>query len=309
MGTSFSGNRADSLVLSLGPGIAYSIAAALVWGTYIFVLKRYFADYPGTVLTVGVNAAAIAWYVPIAVLSGASLGTLSGATALVEGPSALFVSLTTILLTAAAFLAFLRAIGAGEVSYVAPISKIIPVFVLPIEVLLLGQRLAPVAVVGVAVATLAVYVANYRAGSLLDPLRKAASSRAAQLALVSAACYGVSDVGKRVVLQGLGVPLTLWVPILLGGVLLVVLPLAAREWVPLRADLPRFALAGGGVALGEHVTSLAFAAAPASIASPIINTQAVVAVVLGGVLLREEAFRIRLVAAGLAVAGVGLIAA
>jgi hypothetical protein len=35
----------------------------------------------------------------------------------------------------------------------------------------------------------------------------------------------------------------------------------------------------------------------------------VVAVVLGGVVLREEAFGIRLVAAGLAVVGVGLIAA
>ncbi|MFB6090219.1 MAG: EamA family transporter [Halobellus sp.] len=298
-------------MFSLGPGIAYSVAAAFVWGTYIFVLKRYFRGYPGTVLTVGINAAAITWYLPLVTLRSRTEwdpAPASLASAAPADPLGTAVVVATVFATAAAFLAFLRAIDAGEVSYVAPISKIVPVFVLPIEVLLLHQRLAPLQIAGVVVATLAVYVANYRSGALLDPLRKAASSRAAQLALASAACYAISDVGKRVVLQEMSVPLTLWVPILLGGVLLVVLPLAVREWVPLRGDLPKFALAGGGVALGEHVTSLAFAAAPASIASPIINTQAVVAVVLGGVVLREEAFGTRLVAAGLAVVGVGLIA-
>jgi drug/metabolite transporter (DMT)-like permease len=78
--------------------------------------------------------------------------------------------------------------------------------------------------------------------------------------------------------------------------------------VSVRDDLPKFAVAGAGVAVGEHVTSLAFQQVPASIASPIINTQAIVAVLLGGVLLRERAFATRLVAAALAVCGVGLIA-
>jgi len=299
-------------VFSLGPGIAYSLAAAAVWGAYIFVLKRYFRGYPGTVLTVGINAAALAWYVPLVTLRSGAGASLPGpgsvvSTALAD-PLGVAVVAATVVTTAVAFLAFLRAIDVGEVSYVAPISKIVPVFVLPIEVLLLHQRLTPLEVAGVVVATLAVYVANYRSGPLLEPLRKAATSRAAQLALASAACYAVTDVGKRVVLQELAVPLRLWVPALLGGVLLVVLPLAAREWVPLRGDLPKFVAAGAGVALGEHVTGLAFSLAPASIASPIINTQAVVAVVLGGLVLREEAFATRLVAAGLAVAGVGLIA-
>jgi drug/metabolite transporter (DMT)-like permease len=44
------------------------------------------------------------------------------------------------------------------------------------------------------------------------------------------------------------------------------------------------------------------------VASPIINTQAVVAVVLGGIVLRESAFGARLLAAGLPVAGVALVA-
>ena len=293
-------------MFSLGPGIGYAILAAFVWGGYIFALKRYFSGYPDTVLTVGINAAAIAWYLPLAA-SRTELRQVPSAAAL--GVTGVAVTLGTIVATAVAFLLFLRALDLGDVSYVAPISKIIPVFVLPIEVVVLHERLTPIQVTGVVVATLAVYVANYRTGPLLDPLRKAATARSAQFALASAACFALGDVGKRVVLQELAIPPTAWVPLLLGGVLAVVLPLAVREWVPLREALPQFVLAGGVVAVAEHATSLAFSVAPASIASPIINTQAIVAVVLGGVVLREEAFGIRLVAAGLAVVGVGLIAA
>jgi drug/metabolite transporter (DMT)-like permease len=292
-------------MVPLSPGVGFSLAAAVVWGTYIFVLKRYFARYPGTVLTVVINAAAVAWYLPIAVPRVRAAGLPDAAAV---DASQLAVVIGTVVTSAVAFLVFLRALDVGEVSYVAPISKIVPVFVLPIEVLLLHQRLTPLQIAGVVVATLAVYVANYRTGSLLDPLRKAATARPAQLALLSAVCYALSDVGKRLALQELGIQPELWVPTLLLGVLVVVFPLAVREWVSVRADLPRFVAAGGGVALGEHVTALAFQQVPASIASPIINTQAIVAVVLGGVVLRERAFATRLVAAGLAVCGVGLIA-
>ena len=293
-------------MFSLGPGIGYAVFAALVWGGYIFALKRYFSGYPDTVLTVGINVAAIAWYLPITATQG-GIGRLPSPETI--GLVEVAVTLGTVVATAAAFLLFLRALDLGDVSYVAPISKIIPVFVLPIEVLVLHERLTPIQVAGVVIATLAVYVANYRTGSLLDPLRKAVTARSARFALASAVCFALGDVGKRLVLQEFGVPLTVWVPLLLGGVLVVALPLAVREWVPLRDALPQFVLAGGVVAVAEHATSLAFSVVPASIASPIINTQAVVAVVLGGFLLREDAFGIRLVAAGLAVVGVGLIAA
>lgn len=289
-------------------GILYSVVAAVVWGGYLFALKRYFDDCPATVLTVSVNAFAIALYLPVA---AATLSTADLPAASTIGPADVGVVALTIVGVAVAFVVFLRALDVGEVSYVAPINKLVPVFVLPIEIGLLGEHLAPPELAGVVVATCAVYVANYEPGSLFGPFRRAATTRAAQLALVSAAAYAVSDVGKRLVLQELAVPVQAWVLLLLSGVLVVLLPLAVRDWPAdgVRADLPKFAVAGAVVAGAEHVTSLAFALVPASIASPVVNTQAVVAVVLGGVLLGEDAFRVRLVAAVLAVAGVGLIAA
>ncbi len=163
---------------------------------------------------------------------------------------------------------------------------------------------------GVVVATVAIYVANYERGPLLDPLKRAASSTPARLALLSAAFYAASDVGKRVALQELALPLQLWVPMLQLGIFLLLLPVAARHWPEdaFTGRLPLYVGMGLVVALGEHMTSLAFQVAPASIASPIVNMQAIVAVVLGGVLLDEAALRTRLTAAVLAVVGVGLIA-
>jgi len=287
-------------------GLGYAVIAAFVWGGYLFGLKQHFEGYPATTLSVCVNAFAIAFYLPVTLraLSNGAGSTLAGLGTLDVGVLAL-----TVCATAGAFVLFLYAIAEGDVSYVTPINKIVPALVVPIEVLALGEVLTPLQLLGVVVATAAIYVANYRAGGLLDPLRRIARSRPAQLALLSAALYAVSDVGKRVALQELGIPTALWVPLLLGGILLVLLVPAIRERPDaMRADLPKFAAAGAFVATGEHVTSLAFSLVPASVASPIINTQAILVVLLGGVVLGEEHFRVRVAAAVLAVAGVTLIA-
>ncbi|MEA5388893.1 EamA family transporter [Haloarculaceae archaeon H-GB2-1] len=193
-------------------------------------------------------------------------------------------------------------------SYVAPLSKVVPLFVLPLEVALLGERLAPLQVAGVLVVTGAIYVANFDAGALLDPFKRAVTTRAAQLALLSAATWGVVDVGRRVLLQELAFQPAVFVVLQLAVIVLALLPLAVRRgFGGVRSDLGKFAGMGLLVALGNHMVMAAFTQLPASIVSPVVNTQAVVAVVLGGVLLGEDAFRMRLLAAGLAVGGVTLI--
>lgn len=292
----------------MDPGILYSLVAALLWGLQIVALKRYFDGYSAFALPVLINAFAALAFTPFAVAttSRAELPSLATFT-----PIALGAILLTVLAIGAAFILFLQALEAGEVSYVAPINKLAPVFVLPIEIALLGAHLGPLQLAGVLAATLAVYVANYEPGELIEPIKRAAYSRPAQLALLSAAGWGVGDVGKRVALQELSLPPQLWVPLLEVSVVLVLLPVAFRTLPSvsrLRGDLPKFVGLGVLVATAEYVTSLAFQLVPASIASPVINTQAVVAVVLGGLLLGEENLGIRLVAALLAVVGVGLIA-
>ena len=288
-------------------GIAFAVGAAVVWGGYLFFLKQSFDGFPATVLIVYANAFAIVLFSPVV---AGSLG-FDGIRSALTGFGVLEIGTLTITagMTAAATVAFLRALAVGEVSYVAPISKIVPVFVLPIEVLVLRQALSPLQVAGVVVATVAVYVANYRGGSFVAPIRRATTSRAAQLAVLSAACFAVAAVTKRIGLQELAIPSALWLPLFLAAVLVVALPFAIRAHPEtVRADLPKLVAAGGIVALGEYLTTLAFGLVPASIASPIVNTQAIVAVLLGGVILDEQYFGTRLVAALLAVVGVGMIA-
>jgi len=287
-------------------GLLYALAAAGVWGVWLFALKRYFAGVHAAVLTLFVNVSAIAWYLPtVAATSPDGFPAFPSL-----GATAVGVFAATVVLGGAAFIISVYALGVGDVAYVAPIAKIVPVFVVPIEVLGLDATLEPTAVLGIAVATSAVYLANYEGGDLLTPLRKAATARPAQLALLSAMLYAASDIGRRLVLGDFAFPTRLWVPTFLAGIAVAVLPLALRRWpaTGIRPYLPQFVLAGAGVAVGEHVTALAFASAPASIVSTLVNAQAIVAVLLGCLLLGEPGLRRRLGAAVLAVVGVGLIA-
>jgi len=283
-------------------GIALALAGAVVFGTYVFLVKYRFGHYPDTVYVVCVYALATVLYAPVAVATGATLPTDPYALAVLVGVSAL---------AGVAILAFFRALTLGDVSYVAPVSKVVPLFVLPIELALLpGTELGRLQVAGVLVVTAALYLANYQ-GDVVTPLRRAVTLRPGQLALASAATFGVVDVGKRHLVSDLGVDPAAFVAVLFPVVAVLFAPLAYRAWpsdVDVAADWRPLVGLAVLVAVGQHVVAVAFVELAASVASPLVNAQAIVAVVLGGVLLREPRFRARLAAAGLAVGGVALVA-
>jgi len=206
-------------------GLSLAVVSAFLFGSYLFVVKRYFSAYPATVYVFLVFAFALVWYVPVALVTvdGRYVPPDSGRPACsFLGPRSGSPSWGN--------LTFFRAIASGAVSYVAPISKIIPVFVLPLEVLLLNQYLSALQVVGVVVATIAIYVANYRPGELLEPLQRAVSTRPAQFALASAASFAVVDVGKRTLMQELAVPPQTFVVVLFATLTVALAPIAARNW-------------------------------------------------------------------------------
>jgi len=286
-------------------GVAFALVAAVAWGLVLFGSKQYFSQFSSATFLSVAFAVAAMWYAPVsaaAALSGSGSATLSA--------EVVAVVLGTIgLLTAALFLMF-KGIELGEVSYVSPISRVTPVFVVPIEVALLGQHLTPLQVAGVVVATAAVYVANYEGGDLLLPLRRAVTYTPGQLALASALLLALLSVSQRYMLQELGVASTVWIGIKLAGGAVLLAPVG---WV--RADrsaivaaLPQFVVLGGVLALAEHFIGRSFATLSASIASPIISVQSIVAVLLGGLVLREANLRVRLLAAVTAIVGITLVA-
>jgi drug/metabolite transporter (DMT)-like permease len=284
-----------------GIGFGYAVGAAVFWGLFLFVNKRYFATYPSSTFMSLTFGAAALLYLPVAVLDGglpptgaADVGAMSAAVALL----------------AAGLLVLFRAIGAGEVSYVAPLGKVTPALVLPIEVAVVGQVVGPVQVAGVVVVTAAVYLVNYRGeAGLLGPFRAALTRRPARLALLSALLLAVMTVLQRVVLQELSVPAAAWVVLKLGGAALLLAPVAHRAWpAKRRPEAGRIVAAAAVLVLGEHCIAQTFSVLSASVATPVVSTQAIVATLLGGVVLGEESLGIRLTAAGLAAGGVAMVA-
>lgn len=289
----------------VGAGIAFALTAAVGWGVVLYGSKRYFAEFRSATLLSVAFAAAALWYAPVsAVAAHSGAGTAS------ITPRVVAVVLGTIgLLTTALFLMF-RGIELGEVSYVTPITRIAPVFVVPVEVALLGEHLTPIQLAGVVVATAAVYIANYQGGNLLLPLRRAVTYRPGQLALGSAVTLALLSVSQRYMLQELGVASTVWIGIKLAGGAVLLAPLGwmRTDRAKVRSKLPQFVVLGGVMALAEHFIGLSFQALPASIAAPVISFQSIVAVLLGGLLLHEANLRLRLVAAVTAIAGITLVA-
>jgi drug/metabolite transporter (DMT)-like permease len=291
--------------VAVNVGLGYAGAAAVAYGVYLFAYKRYFSDYPSMAYLLAVQGAALVWYLPV----GALVWPADRAFPPALDPTAVAGLLGLAALIGVAMALSIHAVKVGDVSYVAPLSKLVPAFVLPIEVVALGAVVSPLQAVGAVVVTLAIYVANYEGGGLLAPFRRAASYRPAQLALASALGFAMVDVSKRALLSDFALPVPLVVGLGLAGMAAVALPLGVGRL----DELPRrvwLAVVGIGLflALAEHVVALAFVRLPASVASPVVNTQAIVAVVLGGLVLREAAFRRRFVAAVLAVAGVALVA-
>jgi drug/metabolite transporter (DMT)-like permease len=282
-------------------GVAYALVAGVAWGVVLYASKRHFAAFhPATFMALAFGCAA-AWYAPVGLAGSGTVGA-------VAPRDAVAVVVTVALLVGGLYLLF-RAISMGEVSYVAPVSKVTPAFVVPIEVGLLAERLVPLQVVGVLVTTAAVYVANYEGRAVWVPLRRAVTYRPGQLALASAFVLAWLNVSQRVLLQELGLGPTTWIAVKLAGGGLLLAPLARRhaERDAVAAAAPQFVALGALLAVGEHCIGQAFALRPASVVTPVVSVQSIVAVLLGGVALGEERFATRLAAAVAAVAGIALV--
>jgi drug/metabolite transporter (DMT)-like permease len=288
-------------------GVVTALAAAVVFGVYLYLYKRFFDVLPATVYLVVNETAGLLWYLPIAALTWPAGTAVVPPTA---GRSGLVLLGGVGAVVGAANVVSIRALKLGDVSYVAPLNKLIPVFVLPIEVAVLAAGVGPLQIGGVVLAAGAIYAANYDGGAFAAPLRRAVSYRPAQLALLGAVLFAVGDVGTRAVLSTTSIPTQTVAMATFVAVMLAALPFAVSRvrWPRLRAVLPGLVALAAVFAVGVHLVTVSFARAPASVVSPIVNTQAVVAVLLGSLLLGEGYLRRRLAAAVLAVAGVTLVA-
>ncbi len=289
-------------------GVVWSLVAAVLFGVYLFVYKHSFDSLPSPVYVATVEVAGLVWYSVIAAVTWPT-----GESFLPPGFGAedwLLLGLVCVAI-AGANLVSIHAFKLGDVSYVAPLNKLAPAFVLPLEVAALAAAPTTLQAAGLGLAVVAIYLANYEGGGLMAPFRRAAGYTPARLALLGSLLFAVSDVGVRALLSGTDLPPQTFALISFGAVAAAAIPIALRhvDWQRLRRAVPGIVALASIFAVGVHLKTIAFEVAAASIVSPIVNTQAVVAVLLGGVILGERGLPRRLGAAVVAVGGVALIAA
>lgn len=290
----------------IGTGFGYALLAACFGGMYMLSVKRYLDGVSASLIAVGSSLVAVALYLPVVFATAADP---IQALTLDVNRTGLAVVFASILLSMGGKLLFLSAINTGEVSYVAPLGKTVPAFVLPFEILLIGVVLGPLQAVGIFVVVVGVYLTNFEKGTVYDPILRLVTSLPAKLALGSAVVFGLNDVLQRAILQVFGVNPFLWVVLRRLGVALLLLPIVLRSDI---VDVVRSRWRGflivGGLNVGlAHFATFSYSLLQASVASPIINAQSIVAVLLGGTLLKESAFRYRIAGATLTVIGIVLI--
>lgn len=218
------------------------------------------------------------------------------------------------------------ALKRSDLSLVAPLTSLTPLFMIPTAAIVLGEAPSVAGAVGVAVIVVGAYLLNVsdRDAGLLAPFVALARDPGARAMLLVAALYSVSGTYDKVGTQASN-PLV-WVAAVQGTVALLLAPLALRRWgrsggsagSGAGPDAPRAAgwspapAAAIGVA-GAAMTILAVAQMTAltlTLAAYVIavkRTSTLFSVVLGHSLFREEGVRDRLLGAAVMLAGFVLV--
>jgi uncharacterized membrane protein len=205
-----------------------------------------------------------------------------------------------------------RGYANGDLSLVYPVSRgSAPIFVTLLSAWLLGERLPIAGYLGIALMVAGVYVASAQANSPLAPIRL--KNRVVVWALVSGVFISLYSFLDKIIVTSLP-PLiynfwvyagmtVLWTPLVWSGGRRAALDNIAE----LRRNLPRI-LIGSAMTIGSYVSALvALTLTSASYVVAGRGTSVVLGALLGWVVLKESVGRVRVIGAGLMVAGLAFV--
>jgi len=120
-------------------GLAYAASVAVLWGVFLFYLKRHFSDYPPALVIVVTNIFSVGWFLTAVSLDPGR--TVVGEVVALPADDWLAAA-GVVVVFASGLLLLYHALAVGDVSYVAPLSKLSPAFVLPLEVVVLSTSIS-----------------------------------------------------------------------------------------------------------------------------------------------------------------------
>lgn len=220
---------------------------------------------------------------------------------------------TNVVLSVLSFYLYVSALHLGDLGLTYPLLALTPLFLIPVEWLLLGEMPGPSGLMGIVLVVAGVYLLNFsdRGAGLLAPFAAVLRDRGARRMLGVALIWAVSGVVDRVAVTHASTPF--YGTLLTGGLTIAFLPLVAWKGGGLRravAPGSRVLLIGQGLLFGLMFIAQ-MEALRRTLAAYVITVKrsgALVSVLLGAAVFREAGLRQRLLGTVIIVAGVALLA-
>lgn len=220
---------------------------------------------------------------------------------------------TNVGLSVLSFYLYVSALHYGDLGLTYPLLALTPLFLIPVEWLLLGDVPGLAGLAGILLVVAGVYLLNFsaREASLLAPFAAVLRDRGARRMLGVALIWAVSGVVDRVAVTNASTPF--YGTLLTGGLTVAFLPLVSWKGGGVRravAPGSRILLVGQGLLFGLMFICQ-MEALRQTLAAYVITVKrsgALVSVLLGAALFREGGLRQRLFGTAIIVAGVALLA-
>ena len=226
----------------------------------------------------------------------------------------LYVGASAVLDTIAFISSFL-AISQSAISVISPISSFSPVFTTLIAAFTLHEIPTPIRFTGILVVVFGAYLLNISdiKGGITMPFKRLFTETGVKLSLLSTFIWSITPIFQKKAIFETDPQIPLF-PSLFGMILVFTFltPFAFKKAVKytkeIRANLKWFVLNGAGAAFGQAAAFAAFSLVFVSYATSIFRLSTLFIIILGGIFLKEERIKERLLGGAVMVLGTILIA-
>lgn len=222
---------------------------------------------------------------------------------------------TAALLDVVAFISLFKAIEKTQISIVSPISSFTPLFTTLIAAFALRESPAFIKLVGILLIVAGAYLLNLSEARLgiLAPFKKLIKTTGVQLAFLSTFIWAITPIFQKKAIFETSPQVPLFAAFVgMCFVFIILLPFTFHKALRYKKEVSKeikwFLLYGVGVAFAQLAAYTAFSQANVGYVATIMRMSGLFSVILGGTILKEGNMKERLIAAGIMIFGVLLLA-
>lgn len=207
-----------------------------------------------------------------------------------------------------------KAISMSSISLIAPIASFTPIFTTLIAIFTLGEVPTPIKFVGILLIISGAYLLNvsdFRFG-ILEPFRKLMKDRGVQLAFIATFLWAITPIFQKKAIFETSPQIPLYASFIgMCFVALFIAPFTARKALSYKKEvslnIKLLFLYGVGTAFAQLAAYTAFSLANVGYVTTLMRFSGLFSVLLGGVFLKEERIKERLIATAIMILGVFIL--